>query len=109
MGEGGLAAAVAHGAFRFGVGARIVLDEVVARDGVSLAEAWFSETQGRVLVALPRTEEPRWTAMLEARGVPFARIGTTTEEPTIELQGAFTVPLAELREVWESQLPSRFA
>ena len=108
VGEGGLAAAVAHGAFRFGVGARIVLDEVVARDGVSLAEAWFSETQGRVLVALPRTEEPRWTAMLEARGVPFARIGTTTEEPSIELQGAFTVPLAELREVWESQLPSRF-
>lgn len=107
--EGGLAAAVAQAALRYGVGARVVLDEVVERDGVTLAEAWFSESQGRVLVALPRTEEPRWTAMLDARGVTHARIGVTTEEPQLELQGAFDLSLGDLRQVWEAQLPARFA
>jgi phosphoribosylformylglycinamidine synthase len=107
--EGGLAAAVAMGALRYGVGARIVLDEVVNRDGVSPAQAWLSESQGRVLVAIPRTEEPRWTAMLEARGVEFARIGVTQEEPVIEVQGQFTLPLERLRAAWEAPLPARFA
>ncbi len=107
--EGGLATAVAMGALRYGVGARIVLDEVLARDGVSAAEAWLSESQGRVLVAVPRTEEPRWADMLTARGVPFARIGVTQEEPVIEVQGQFTLPLAALRETWEAPLPAHFA
>jgi phosphoribosylformylglycinamidine synthase len=107
--EGGLATAVAMGALRYGVGARIVLDEIVTRDGVSPAQAWLSESQGRVLVAIPRTEEPRWTAMLEARGMVFARIGVTQDEPVIELQGQFTLPVAELREAWDAPLPARFA
>jgi phosphoribosylformylglycinamidine synthase len=107
--EGGLATAVAMGALRYGVGARIVLDEIVTRDGVSPAQAWLSESQGRVLVAIPRTEEPRWTAMLEARGMVFARIGVTQEEPVIEVQGQFTLPVAELREAWDAPLPARFA
>jgi phosphoribosylformylglycinamidine synthase len=107
--EGGLAAAVVMGALRYGVGARIVLDEVVARDGVTPAQAWLSESQGRVLVAVPRTEEPRWADMLTARGVPFARIGVTQEDPTIEVQGQFTMPLATLRDNWEAPLPARFA
>ncbi|NTV39870.1 MAG: phosphoribosylformylglycinamidine synthase II, partial [Demequinaceae bacterium] len=107
--EGGLATAVAMGALRYGLGARIVLDEVVARDGVTPAQAWLSESQGRVLVAVPRTEEQRWADMLTARGVPFARVGVTQEEPTIEVQGQFTLPLAELRDTWEATLPSHFA
>jgi phosphoribosylformylglycinamidine synthase len=107
--DGGLAAAVVMGALRYGVGARIVLDEVVARDGVTTAQAWLSETQGRVLVAVPRTEEPRWADMLTARGVPFARIGVTQEEPAIEVQGQFTLALASLRDTWEAPLPARFA
>ncbi len=107
--EGGLAAAVAAGALRYGVGARIVLDEIVTRDSVSPAQAWLSESQGRILVAIPRTEEPRWAAMLEARRVPFARIGVTQDEPVIEVQGQFTLPLAELREAWDGPLPAHFA
>jgi phosphoribosylformylglycinamidine (FGAM) synthase-like enzyme len=81
----------------------------VARDGVSPAQAWLSESQGRVLVAIPRTEEPRWTAMLEARGMVFARIGVTQEEPVIEVQDQFTLPIAELREAWDAPLPAHFA
>jgi len=109
VGEGGLAAAVAKAALRYGVGARIVLDEVAARDGLSAAQVWLSESQGRVLVALPRTEEPRWSAMLEARGVAYARIGVTTAEPQLEVQGEFVVSLQEVREAWEGTLPARFA
>lgn len=107
--EGGLAAAVALGALRYGVGARITLDEIVKRDGLTPAQAWFSESQGRALVSVPRTEEPRFVAMLEARGVPFARIGVTQDEPVIEVQDQFTLPLDELREAWEATLPARFA
>ena len=109
LAEGGLAAAVSLGALRYGVGARIVLDEIVARDGISAAQAWFSESQGRVLVAVPRTEEPRWTGMLDARGVAYARIGVTQEEPVIEVQGQFTLELAELQAQWQAPLASRFA
>jgi len=107
--EGGLAAAVVIGALRYGVGARIVLDEVVARDGVTPAQAWLSESQGRVLVAVPRTEEPRWADMLTARGVTFARIGVTTEAPVLEVQGQFELSLDVLRAEWEQTLPAHFA
>jgi phosphoribosylformylglycinamidine synthase subunit PurL len=107
--EGGLAAAVVLGCLRYGVGARVVLDEICARDSIFPGAVWLSETQGRVLVAVPRTEEPRWTAMLEARGVPFARIGVTTEEPVLEVQGQFEMSLDVLRATWERTLPAHFA
>ncbi|WP_062517757.1 phosphoribosylformylglycinamidine synthase subunit PurL [Demequina gelatinilytica] len=106
--EGGLAAAAAYGALRYGVGARIVLDEVCERDGLTPAQALFSESQGRALLTVPRTEEPRFVAMLEARGVPFARVGVTGGD-MLDVQGQFEVPVAELTEAWEAPLPSRFA
>ncbi len=107
--EGGLAAAVAMGALRYGVGARVVLDELMRRDGLTAAQALFSESAGRVLLAVPRTEEQRLTDMLAARGVPALRVGVTLEEPEIEVQGQFTLPLDELREAWSQTLPARFA
>lgn len=106
--EGGLATAVVLGCLRYGVGARVVLDEICQRDGILPGAAWFAETQGRALVAVPRTEEPRWTAMLEARGVPFARIGVTTEEPVLEVQGQFELGLDVLRAEWEQTVPAHF-
>ena len=62
----------------------------------------------RALLTVPRTEEPRFTAMLEARGVPFARVGVTGGD-VLEVQGQFDVPLAELTEAWQAPLPARFA
>ncbi|MFW7415497.1 phosphoribosylformylglycinamidine synthase subunit PurL [Demequina sp. SO4-18] len=111
VGDGGLAAAIAQGALRYGVGARIVLDEIVERDGVAPAQALFSESQGRVLVALPRDEETRFVAMLEARGVPAIRLGVTEDrdDPAIDVQDEFSLPLAELRAAWEKPLRARFA
>ena len=69
----------------------------------------FSESAGRVLVAVPRTEESRFKAMCEARELPCVRVGVVDQgSDAIEVQGQFSVPLAELREVWEGTLPKLF-
>jgi len=107
--EGGLAAAITLGALRYGVGARVVLDELCERDGIGDAHALFSESQARALVAVPRGEEVRFAAMLEARGVPALRVGVTDDSSEIDVQGAFTVTLAEVREAWSAPVPRRFA
>lgn len=114
LGEGGIAAALAKGALRYGVGARVVLDELAQRDGISLGQALFSESQARALAVIPRTEEPTFTAMLEARGVPAVRIGVTDATLVdgageLDIQGAFRVGLDELREAHEATLPRHFA
>ena len=50
----------------------------------------FSESAGRVLVAVPRTEESRFTAMCQARGLPATRIGVVDQgSDSIEVQGRF--------------------
>ncbi len=105
--EGGLAAAVAQGALRYGVGARVVLDEACERDGLSAPQALFSESQGRALVSVPRSEDERFAAMLRARNLPFARVGVTGGDQ-LEVQDHFTLPLAELSEAHEALLPRYF-
>ncbi|MFP3340506.1 AIR synthase-related protein, partial [Micrococcus sp. SIMBA_131] len=72
---GGLAATLSEMVLRFGVGARVVLDEVLRRAGVDLFPALFSETQARAVVAVPRTEEVRFTDLTTARGYAAVRIG----------------------------------
>jgi len=65
----------------------------------------FSESAGRVLVAVPRTEESRFRAMCEARGLPATRIGVVDQgSDAVEVQGLFTVSLAELRSTSEGVL-----
>ena len=69
----------------------------------------FSESAGRALVAVPRTEESRFRAMCEARALPITRIGVSdTGSDSIEVQGLFTVSLDELRTTSEKVLPGLF-
>jgi phosphoribosylformylglycinamidine synthase len=69
----------------------------------------FSESAGRVLVAVPRTEESRLRAMCEARGLPATRIGVVDDgSDAIEVQGLFTVSLEDLRSTSEGVLPRLF-
>ena len=106
---GGLAATLSEMVLRFGVGARVVLDEVMERDGVDAFTALFSESQGRAVVSVPRTEEVRFTDMTTARGYTAARIGVVdAESEALEVQDQFTLPIAELREAWEATLPKHF-
>ncbi|GAB3140747.1 phosphoribosylformylglycinamidine synthase subunit PurL [Amycolatopsis stemonae] len=69
----------------------------------------FSESAGRVLVAVPRTEELRFTEMCTARGLPWRKTGVVDPESgTLELQGITEFTLDELRTAWESTLPALF-
>lgn len=108
LSEGGLIQAAVEASLAGETGCRIVLPE-----------SWdpfvtlFSESAGRVLVAVPRTEESRFTAMCEARGLPATRVGVVDQgpdggEPAIEVQGQFTVTLEELRRTSEGVLPGLF-
>jgi phosphoribosylformylglycinamidine synthase len=109
LADGGLAIALAEGVLRFGVGARVFLDELLTRDGVDAATALFSESAGRVLVAVPREEDVKFTRLCEGRGYPVLRIGVTDSEPALEVQGLFTASVDELATTFREPLRARFA
>ncbi|MET9275347.1 phosphoribosylformylglycinamidine synthase subunit PurL [Kribbella sp. NPDC003557] len=98
--DGGVAQTLAESALRGGVGAR-----VWAPDGLDPFLFLFAESAGRAVVAVPRTEEVRFTDMCTARRFPHAKIGVITGD-TLDVQDQFEVPLTELREAWTSTLPS---
>ena len=104
LSEGGLIQAVVESAMAGECGCRIVLPE-----GADPFVHLFSESAGRVLVAVPRTEETRFAAMCEARGLPASRIGVSDSgSDSVEVQGLFTISLEELRSTSEGVLPSLF-
>ncbi|WP_078312749.1 MULTISPECIES: phosphoribosylformylglycinamidine synthase subunit PurL [unclassified Mycobacterium] len=104
LSEGGLIQAVIESALAGETGCRILLPE-----GADPFAALFSESAGRVLVAVPRTEESRFVAMCEARQLPAVRIGVVDQgSDSVEVQGQFSITLAELREIHEGVLPGLF-
>jgi phosphoribosylformylglycinamidine synthase len=102
LSDGGLAQALVESCVRGGRGARIVPPE-----GADPFVWLFSESASRAVVAVPRSEELRFTEMCAARSFPCARIGVVVGD-ALEVQGQFTVPLAELRTAWEGTLPRLF-
>jgi phosphoribosylformylglycinamidine synthase len=112
LSSGGLAQALAEAVMRFGVGARVWLTELMDRDGVDAATALFSESTGRVIVSVPREDDVKFRGLCEGRGYPVLRIGVTdapsSGEPALEVQGLFTVPASELRELSSATLPAAF-
>ncbi|MCS6711211.1 phosphoribosylformylglycinamidine synthase subunit PurL [Brachybacterium sp. EF45031] len=107
LSEGGLAQALVEACSRFGVGARVVLDDLCTRDGIDPFVALFSESQARALVAVPRSEEVRFTDMCTARSFPLLRLGVTTGTD-LDIQGVGSFPVAQLRELREGTLRSAF-
>jgi phosphoribosylformylglycinamidine synthase II len=104
LSDGGLFVAVAEGCLRGQVGVRLIVP-----DGMDPFVFLFSESAGRAIVAVPRTEEVRFTDMCTARGLPAQRIGVLDVlESAIELQGQFRLPLSELRTAWAATLPALF-
>ena len=79
------------------------------RDGIDPFVALFSESAGRAVVAVPRSEEVRFTDMCGARGCAPPRIGVVDGEQPLDVQGQFALPLDELREAHEATLPAAFA
>jgi phosphoribosylformylglycinamidine synthase len=104
LSEGGLIQAVVESALAGETGCRILIPED-ADPFVTL----FSESAGRVVVAVARTEESRFRALCEARGLPATRIGVVDQgSDALEVQGLFAVSLEELRATYEGVLPGLF-
>ena len=102
LSDGGLVQAVVESCLRGGVGARLVVPE-----GLSPFIFLFSESAGRAVVAVPRSEELRFTDMCRARELPCTRIGVVDGD-ALEVQGQFTLSLDELRRAHRETLPALF-
>jgi phosphoribosylformylglycinamidine synthase len=113
--DGGVAQALVEMALRSGVGARTWVP-----DGVVPFVHLFSESAGRALVVVPRSEELRFTEMCAARGLPAARIGVVDSglgpdagfpagTQVLAVGDLFAVDLADLRAAHEATLPAAMA
>jgi len=112
--DGGFAQTVVEMALRSGVGARMWLP-----DDIDPFVQLFSESAGRAVVVLPRSEELRFTEMCAARGVPAHRVGVvdsglgpdtgyTPGTQVLQFGEFFTVTLDQLREAHDGTLPALF-
>jgi phosphoribosylformylglycinamidine synthase subunit PurL len=104
--DGGLAQALVESCLRHGLGARVWVP-----DEIDPFVFLFAESAARAIVAVPRSEEVRFTDMCTARRFPHQRIGVIDDgagEPSLDVQAQFTVTLAELREAHERTLPALF-
>ncbi len=99
LSDGGLVQALVESCLRGDKGARLVVP-----DGLDPFVFLFSESAGRAIVAVPRSEELRFNDMCGARGLPATRIGVV-DGTDITVQDQFTLPLAELREAHEATIP----
>ncbi len=110
LSEGGLAQALVEMCLAGETGARVVLPE-----GADPFVWLFSESTARVVVAVPRTEELRFTEMCTVRGQSWVRIGVVDagdtgawDEQALDIQDIARLPLAELRTAWAGTLPASF-
>ncbi|WP_037899094.1 phosphoribosylformylglycinamidine synthase subunit PurL [Streptomyces sp. NRRL S-350] len=92
LSDGGLGQALVESCLKGGHGARIIVPE-----GMDPFVLLFSESAGRAVVAVPRSEELRFNDMCTARGLPATRIGVVDGE-SLDVQGQFSVSLAELKD-----------
>ncbi len=102
LSDGGLAQVLVESALANGVGARVVLPP-----GLSPFVQLFSESAGRALVSVPRSEELRFTEMCSARGLPCLRIGVTDGD-ALDVQDVLRIALDQLRAAHEATLPALF-
>ncbi|MDG9702432.1 phosphoribosylformylglycinamidine synthase subunit PurL [Streptomyces sp. DH37] len=103
LSDGGLVQALVESCLKGGRGARLIVP-----DGLDPFVFLFSESAGRAIVSVPRSEELRFTDMCGVRGLPATRIGVVDGD-AVEVQGQFSVSLAELREVHEATIPALLA
>ncbi|MFE7318056.1 phosphoribosylformylglycinamidine synthase subunit PurL [Streptomyces sp. NPDC057555] len=103
LSDGGLVQALVESCLRGGKGARLVVP-----DGLDPFVFLFSESAGRAVVAVPRSEELRFTDMCGARGLPATRIGVV-DGAELAVQGQFEIPLSELQTAHEATLPGLVA
>ncbi|MFD5412626.1 phosphoribosylformylglycinamidine synthase subunit PurL [Streptomyces nojiriensis] len=99
LSDGGLIQAITESCLRGNTGARLIVPDTL--DAFTFL---FSESAGRAVVAVPRSEELRFTDMCGARGLPATRIGVI-DGHTIDIRNQFTIPLNDLRTAHETTIP----
>ncbi|MFI8447777.1 phosphoribosylformylglycinamidine synthase subunit PurL [Streptomyces erythrochromogenes] len=99
LSDGGLIQAVTESCLRGNTGARLIVPDTL--DAFTFL---FSESAGRAVVAVPRSEELRFTDLCGARGLPATRIGVV-DGHTVDVQDQFAVPLNDLRTAHETTVP----
>ena len=97
LSDGGLAQALAEGAFAHGVGVRVVLDDPFVQ--------LFSESAARVLVSVPEQHHDEVAEIAEEHGVELTSIGRTGGA-FLEVADQFSIEIDDLRDAWRSTLPS---
>jgi phosphoribosylformylglycinamidine synthase II len=102
LSDGGLAQVLVESCLRRNTGARVLLPE-----GAAFVYL-FSESAGRVLVAVPRGHEKAFAGLAAEHGVPCTAIGVTAQEPVLEVLNQFTIPLDELRAAFTGTLRQLF-
>jgi len=109
LADGGLAQALVDSILRFGIGARVWLDELMERDGIDATAALFSESTGRMIVSVPREDDVKFLGLCKGRDIPVLRIGVTdATSGTLEIQDRFTVSIDELRGASTTTLQATF-
>ncbi|GEA18612.1 phosphoribosylformylglycinamidine synthase subunit PurL [Moorella sp. E306M] len=105
--EGGLAVALAESALAGGLGAVVELVSSLRPDYLL-----FSESQSRVLLAVPPAAQDRVLAMAREKGVPAAVIGRTTGRAlAVRVNGrtVFNLSLGEMEKQWRESIPALMA
>ncbi|MEN9971439.1 MAG: hypothetical protein RL146_740, partial [Actinomycetota bacterium] len=108
LSEGGLAQTLVESTLRFGMGARVWLNEITERDGVDLTAALFSESTARVIVSVGREDDVKFVGLCEARGIPVLRIGVTDASGQLEIQDIATWNLEDLKTSHGATIPELF-
>jgi phosphoribosylformylglycinamidine synthase II len=98
LSDGGLAQGLAEACLVGHVGATVALD------GDAFV-GLFSESAARAIVTVPADDVDELRALCARHDVPMTEIGTTGGEALV-VEGAFDVPLDEVRTAWTSTLPA---
>ncbi len=106
LSEGGLAQALVESCLRCGVGVEVELP-----DALDPFVALFAESAARAVVATAPESADAVIDRCRRDGVPVTPLGTTTDGgdgAALAVHGQFTLPLAEIRDVWSATLPRIF-
>lgn len=100
LADGGLAQALVECCLRRNYGVQVRLPD---GDPTVLL---FSESPGRVLVALPDDRIGTLISLCEDAGIQLTRLGNVSAAPELMIVDRFTVQLDEVRRVWSEPLPA---
>ena len=65
----------------------------------------FGEDASRIVVSMPKESSARFVALAQECGAPVIRLGAVGGD-TLEIQGALSVPVAELAKAWREGIPA---